>query len=205
MPTNPAPGSKAPAFSLPRDGGGKVSLADFKGQNLVLYFYPRADTPGCTVESEGILQPVQGLRQGRNRGSGGLGRSREGPGRLQGQARARHPARLRRDPPDARRVRGVGRKIHVRQEVHGDNPDHLPDRPGRADRANPAQGEGRGSRRGGSGRRQGTCEVAHVPAKRLRFADKGIAKVVCPPGCCRRDVLISLAMWMCTSAALAER
>jgi thioredoxin-dependent peroxiredoxin len=46
------PGSKAPAFSLPRDGGETVSLADFKGQNLVLYFYPRADTPGCTVESK---------------------------------------------------------------------------------------------------------------------------------------------------------
>jgi thioredoxin-dependent peroxiredoxin len=46
------PGSKAPAFSLPRDGGGTVSLADFKGQNLVLYFYPRADTSGCTVESK---------------------------------------------------------------------------------------------------------------------------------------------------------
>jgi peroxiredoxin Q/BCP len=52
MPTNLVPGSKAPAFSLPRDGGGKVSLTDFKGQNLVLYFYPRADTPGCTVESK---------------------------------------------------------------------------------------------------------------------------------------------------------
>jgi peroxiredoxin Q/BCP len=52
MPANLAPGSKAPAFSLPRDGGGTVSLADFKGQNLVLYFYPRADTPGCTVESK---------------------------------------------------------------------------------------------------------------------------------------------------------
>ncbi len=52
MPANPAPGSKAPAFNLPRDGGGKVSLADFKGQNLVLYFYPRADTPGCTIESK---------------------------------------------------------------------------------------------------------------------------------------------------------
>jgi peroxiredoxin Q/BCP len=52
MPTNPTPGSKAPAFSLPRDGGGKIALADFKGQNLVLYFYPRADTPGCTVESK---------------------------------------------------------------------------------------------------------------------------------------------------------
>ena len=44
-------GSKAPAFSLPRDGGGTLSLADFKGRKLVLYFYPRADTPGCTRES----------------------------------------------------------------------------------------------------------------------------------------------------------
>ena len=52
MPASPAPGSKAPAFRLPRDGGDTVSLADFKGRNLVLYFYPRADTPGCTLESK---------------------------------------------------------------------------------------------------------------------------------------------------------
>ncbi len=44
-------GAKAPAFILPRDGGGKVSLKDFKGSNLVLYFYPKADTPGCTKEA----------------------------------------------------------------------------------------------------------------------------------------------------------
>ncbi|MGB6349028.1 MAG: peroxiredoxin [Pseudolabrys sp.] len=44
-------GTKAPAFTLPRDGGGKVSLKDFKGRNLVLYFYPKADTPGCTKEA----------------------------------------------------------------------------------------------------------------------------------------------------------
>ena len=47
----PAVGAKAPAFTLPRDGGGSVSLADFKGRKLVLYFYPKADTPGCTRES----------------------------------------------------------------------------------------------------------------------------------------------------------
>jgi thioredoxin-dependent peroxiredoxin len=46
-----APGAKAPAFSLPRDGGGTISLADFAGRKLVLYFYPRADTPGCTKEA----------------------------------------------------------------------------------------------------------------------------------------------------------
>lgn len=46
-----AAGDKAPAFTLPRDGGGTISLADHKGRKLVLYFYPKADTPGCTKES----------------------------------------------------------------------------------------------------------------------------------------------------------
>ena len=48
---HPATGEKAPDFSLPRDGGGTVKLADFKGRKLVLYFYPKADTPGCTKEA----------------------------------------------------------------------------------------------------------------------------------------------------------
>jgi peroxiredoxin Q/BCP len=46
-----AVGDKAPAFTLDRDGGKTVSLKDFKNRNLVLYFYPKADTPGCTKES----------------------------------------------------------------------------------------------------------------------------------------------------------
>ncbi|MGA7972229.1 MAG: peroxiredoxin [Pseudolabrys sp.] len=46
-----AEGAKAPAFTLPRDDGTRVSLKDFKGRNLVLYFYPKADTPGCTKEA----------------------------------------------------------------------------------------------------------------------------------------------------------
>jgi peroxiredoxin Q/BCP len=46
-----AAGTKAPAFTLPRDGSGTVSLNDFAGRKLVLYFYPRADTPGCTTEA----------------------------------------------------------------------------------------------------------------------------------------------------------
>ncbi|MGA9009154.1 MAG: peroxiredoxin [Xanthobacteraceae bacterium] len=47
----PQTGDKAPPFTLPRDGGGTVSLKDFAGKKLVLYFYPRADTPGCTKEA----------------------------------------------------------------------------------------------------------------------------------------------------------
>ena len=51
MAANLAAGAKAPNFKLPTDGGGSVTLADFKGKKLVLYFYPRADTPGCTKEA----------------------------------------------------------------------------------------------------------------------------------------------------------
>ncbi len=44
-------GEAAPRFSVTADDGSKVSLADYKGQNLVLYFYPKANTTGCTHES----------------------------------------------------------------------------------------------------------------------------------------------------------
>ena len=44
----------APDFTLPRDGGGEVSLADLRGSKVVLFFYPKDDTPGCTKESIGF-------------------------------------------------------------------------------------------------------------------------------------------------------
>lgn len=50
----PQPGSKAPAFTLKNQDGETVKLGDFKGKTLVLYFYPRADTPGCTTQACGI-------------------------------------------------------------------------------------------------------------------------------------------------------
>ena len=51
MTASPTEGTQAPDFSLPVDGGGKVSLAELKGRKVVVYFYPKADTPGCTKES----------------------------------------------------------------------------------------------------------------------------------------------------------
>ena len=45
------PGDPAPAFSLPNSTGGTTSLADFSGQQVVLYFYPAAMTPGCTKQA----------------------------------------------------------------------------------------------------------------------------------------------------------
>jgi len=46
------PGDKAPAFNLATDGGGKVSLAGLKGMPFVLYFYPKDNTSGCTLEAQ---------------------------------------------------------------------------------------------------------------------------------------------------------
>jgi thioredoxin-dependent peroxiredoxin len=51
MPATLMAGKKAPRFRLPGDGGNTYALADFAGRRLVLYFYPKADTPGCTSES----------------------------------------------------------------------------------------------------------------------------------------------------------
>jgi peroxiredoxin Q/BCP len=47
-------GDVAPEFSVAATGGGKISLADYLGQNVILYFYPRDDTPGCTKEACGF-------------------------------------------------------------------------------------------------------------------------------------------------------
>ncbi len=47
-------GDRAPAFALPDQNGDKVKLSDLKGQTVVLYFYPRADTPGCTTQACGV-------------------------------------------------------------------------------------------------------------------------------------------------------
>lgn len=44
-------GSKAPDFTLPADGGGSIKLSDFQGQSLILYFYPKDDTSGCTKQA----------------------------------------------------------------------------------------------------------------------------------------------------------
>lgn len=47
-----APGVEAPDFTLPRDGGGSISLSEFRGRPVVLFFYPKDDTQACTVEAK---------------------------------------------------------------------------------------------------------------------------------------------------------
>jgi peroxiredoxin Q/BCP len=48
------PGDKAPAFTLLDQNGDKVKLSDFKGRKVLVYFYPKADTPGCTKQACGL-------------------------------------------------------------------------------------------------------------------------------------------------------
>lgn len=56
-------GKKAPDFSAPTDGGGKLKLSEFKGKNVVLYFYPKDDTSGCTKEACSFTEAMPGFNK----------------------------------------------------------------------------------------------------------------------------------------------
>ncbi len=56
-------GDKAPDFKLPTDGGGDVSLSSFKGKPMVLYFYPKDDTSGCTKEAMGFRDALSAFKK----------------------------------------------------------------------------------------------------------------------------------------------
>ena len=51
-------GDKAPMFNLPANGGGSINLADYAGKKVVLYFYPKDDTPGCTTEAKDFTAAI---------------------------------------------------------------------------------------------------------------------------------------------------
>lgn len=56
--SGPTEGDKAPDFTMPTDGGGSVSLKELKGKKVILYFYPKDDTPGCTKEAIGFTEQL---------------------------------------------------------------------------------------------------------------------------------------------------
>ena len=58
----PKIGDRAPEFRLPSTEGKDLSLKDFKGRNIVLFFYPKADTPGCTAEACSLRDNHQALQ-----------------------------------------------------------------------------------------------------------------------------------------------
>lgn len=56
-------GDKAPEFTAATNGGGRVSLSDFKGKNVVLYFYPKDNTPGCNKEACGFRDNWEAMQK----------------------------------------------------------------------------------------------------------------------------------------------
>jgi peroxiredoxin Q/BCP len=55
-------GDKAPSFTLPTDGGGKISLGSLKGKTVVLYFYPKDDTSGCTAQAIAFTKDARAFK-----------------------------------------------------------------------------------------------------------------------------------------------
>ena len=58
----PAPGDEAPDFELPSDDGSTVRFSDLRGRRVVLYFYPKDDTPGCTAQACGFRDTMPAIR-----------------------------------------------------------------------------------------------------------------------------------------------
>ena len=112
------PGEGA-GIHAPRDGGGTISLADFAGRKLVLYFYPRADTPGCTKEAIDFNRLKAAFGKA---GTEILGVSAD-PVPAQDKFKTKHKldhrACLRRGAPHARGLRRVAGEIDVRPKIHG--------------------------------------------------------------------------------------
>lgn len=99
MTTRLEPGTPAPDFTLPDQDGSPVSLADLRGQKVVLYFYPAAMTPGCTTQACDFRDSIASLS---GAGYTVLGVSRDEPAKLKEFAeRDALPFRLLSDPDKA--------------------------------------------------------------------------------------------------------
>ncbi len=153
------PGDKAPAFTLPTDGGGTVSLAKLKGKTVILYFYPKDDTPGCTKEACGFRDNFPKFAKS---DAVVIGVSKDSVKRHDNfKAKYKLPFTLAADV-DGKVCEAYGvwvEKSDLRPQIHGHRARDLPDR--RQGRGAPglAQGQGRGPRRRSSGGGQGALAV----------------------------------------------
>ena len=145
-------GAQAPAFSLPRDGGGNVSLADYAGKKLVLFFYPRADTPGCTREAIDFTR-LKGAFA--DEGAAVLGVSADTV-KAQESFRNKHQLAvplISDEQHEMLEAYGAwGEKSMYGRKLHGNYSDDGSDRRRRADRQDLAQCPGRRPCRRGAGR-----------------------------------------------------
>ncbi len=122
-------GKAAPAFTLPDQDGNKVALKDFRGKDVIVYFYPRDDTPGCTKEACGFRDSWKTLQK---RGVIVLGISADDADShtaVPQEVQAALPAAHRRRPQGDGEVRRLRREDDVRQEDRRSHPLDRLDRP----------------------------------------------------------------------------
>ena len=168
-------GDKAPDFKLPTDSGEALALAKLKGKPVVLYFYPKDDTSGCTLEAKDFSRLAPDFRKA---GVEVIGVS---PDSVESHAKFRKKYDLAirlaadADKAVANGLRRVGREVDVRPQVHGRRALDLPDRQGGPHRQELAQGQGPRPRRRGARRRQGAGQVAALPGCR-RFRRTPVAR-----------------------------
>ena len=149
--STPSVGASAPDFALPGHDGATVSLADFKGKALVLYFYPKDDTSGCTAEAIAFNGKAKEFAKA---GAAILGVSPDSV-KSHVKFREKHELSIPLASDEERSMLGAYGvwvdKIHVRAQVHGRRAHHRAHRQGREDRQGLAEGEGAGARRRGAG------------------------------------------------------
>jgi peroxiredoxin len=154
----PDVGDKAPAFTLEDQSGKTVKLSDFKGKKVVLYFYPKDDTPGCTREACAFRDEHSVLQKA---GAVVLGVSPDS-----GTSHAKFAGKYK---LPFREVWSVGREIALRAQVHGNHPLDVPHRRVRQGRPGVAQGEGRRARGPGARGDPGNVRIVRRGESRPRI------------------------------------
>lgn len=143
-------GGTAPDFTLPRNGEGTVTLSKLQGKAVILYFYPKDDTSGCTAEAIDF-SALGGEFEAANAVVIGIS-----PDSVKSHDKfaAKHALSVMLAADEEKKVveaYGVWKeKKHVWQKIHGCRTHHLPHRAGWKNRGSLEQGEGRGSRAGRS-------------------------------------------------------
>ena len=137
------PDDPAPAFTLPTDGGGTVSLSSLKGKTVVLYFYPKDDTSGCTLEAMTSARRPRAFKRP-VRSSSACQRTMLPPTTSLRPSTSSRYAGLGRGHQSRQGLWRMGEEEHVWPPLHGHGACHLPHRRPRGDPQYLAKGQGSG-------------------------------------------------------------
>jgi peroxiredoxin len=159
------PGKKAPAFTLKDQNGATHSLSDYAGRPVVLYFYPKDDTPAARRNRAPFQDNLPKFKPSKAVILGASILDEKSKAKFASKYKLTFPLLADADHAIAREVRRVAGEVTLRPHVYGDCPHDLPHRSGRQGRAPLGQRQGRTPR----GRRTVSSERARVgPADRVR-------------------------------------